>query len=212
MNIFYLDPNPERCAQQHLDKHVVKMILEYAQLLSTAHRMVDGEQYTALTNGGRKIQRWRLNDPDQEKLLFKASHVNHPSAIWARSGVKQYTWLYSLLAELCKEYTHRYGKHHKVEREGLLLQLAMPPKKIYHDVFWSDPTPAMPDECKIVGDALKSYHTYYIEKKRSFAKWTNRPMPDWFLDGINTFNETCYISYDNKRNRLVSMSTLLLGN
>ena len=43
MNIFYLHENPEICAEYHCDKHVVKMILETAQMLSTAHRIIDGE-------------------------------------------------------------------------------------------------------------------------------------------------------------------------
>ena len=45
MNIFYLDHHTQRCANQHCDKHVVKMIIEYAQLLSTAHRVIDGIPY-----------------------------------------------------------------------------------------------------------------------------------------------------------------------
>ena len=46
MNVFYLDPDPVKCAKMHVDKHVVKMIVEYAQLLSTAHRMLDAVEYT----------------------------------------------------------------------------------------------------------------------------------------------------------------------
>ena len=45
MNIFFLNTDPKVCAQEHLDKHVVKMIVEYAQLMSTAHRLLDGNQY-----------------------------------------------------------------------------------------------------------------------------------------------------------------------
>ena len=62
MNIFYLDRDVRKCAQMHLDKHVVKMIIEYAQLMSTAHRYCDGEEYIDKTANGRKIKRWRLND------------------------------------------------------------------------------------------------------------------------------------------------------
>lgn len=42
MNIFVLDRDPYIAAQMHCDKHVIKMICEYAQLLSTAHRQLDG--------------------------------------------------------------------------------------------------------------------------------------------------------------------------
>ena len=59
MNIFYLHKEPEVSARLHCDKHVVKMIIEYAQMLSTAHRMIDGEQYYDLSKNGRRIARWR---------------------------------------------------------------------------------------------------------------------------------------------------------
>ena len=44
MNIFYLSTNTDECARYHCDKHVVKMILETAQMLSTAHRVLDGDE------------------------------------------------------------------------------------------------------------------------------------------------------------------------
>jgi hypothetical protein len=212
MNIFYLDKNPKTCARHHIDKHVVKMILEYAQLLSTAHRILDGTEYESKTQSGRSVKRYLLNNQNLEPLLFKASHVNHPSAIWCRKNAKNYMWLAELLEETCAEYTHRYGAIHSVQRSGLMQTLKNNiPNKIVDGEF-TDPTPAMPDTCKVDGDVIASYHTYYIEEKRRFAKWTNRPMPTWFHNGINRFNESCYISYDTKRNRIISMSTLLMGN
>jgi len=78
MNIFYLDRDPRKCAEMHLDKHCVKMIIEYAQLMSTAHRVLDGTEYYDKTANGRKIKRWRLPD-EREARLMKASHMNHPS-------------------------------------------------------------------------------------------------------------------------------------
>jgi len=71
MNIFYLDHNPKTCAEQHCDKHVVKMIIEYAQLMSTAHRILDGKEYYDLTANNRKIKRWLLPDK-REDVLMKA--------------------------------------------------------------------------------------------------------------------------------------------
>lgn len=181
MNIFYLNENPQTCAQEHLDKHVVKMILEYAQLLSTAHRLLDGNQYIAKTEAGRNIKRWKLNNSKLESLLFKASHINHPSAVWARKNVQNYMWLAELLEETCREYTHRYGKIHSVERTGLMQTLKNNfPSNIPIGPF-TEPTPAMPEDCKISGDSIASYKKYYIEKKKHFAKWTNRETPQWFL-------------------------------
>ena len=47
MNIFVLDKDPHIAAQMHCDRHVPKMIVESAQMLSTAHRLLDGEEYMA---------------------------------------------------------------------------------------------------------------------------------------------------------------------
>jgi len=190
MNIFYLDSNPKTCAEMHCDKHVVKMIIEYAQLMSTAHRVLDGEEYYDKTANGRKIKRWRMADPKFENGLMKASHINHPSGVWVRASKQNYTWLLKMWLHLLSEYTHRYGKQHACEK--YIDVLYSPPKNI-SDTSITEPTPAMPDDCKIAGNSLASYHKYYIEKKVSFAKWTKREMPVWFQNGINTNNANLHI-------------------
>ena len=182
MNIFYLDPDPQTCAEMHVSKHVVKMIIEYAQLMSTAHRVLDGTEYTDLTANGRRIKRWRMPD-EREQTLMKASHINHPSAIWCRKNLANYRWLYNMWSHLLDEYTYRYGKHHACGR--LIGDLAMLPVKISTASKFFPPTPAMPDECKIAGDSLASYHKYYTDKKITFAKWTNRQIPIWFTNTVN---------------------------
>ena len=96
MNIFYLHKKPEISAQLHCDKHVVKMIIEYAQMLSTAHRMLDGRPYVSQNLGGRRIQRWEHPNPNMEKVLYKASHINHPSAVWVRESAVQYQYMYDI--------------------------------------------------------------------------------------------------------------------
>jgi len=181
MNIFYLDSDPQKCAEMHCDKHVVKMIIEYAQLMSTAHRVLDGTEYYDLTANGRKIKRWRLGD-DREQALMKASHVMHPSNIWTRSNRDNYNWLYRMWFHLLREYTHRYGKIHACGR--LETALYVPPHKIVQSEFWP-PTPAMPDDCKIANDSLASYHKYYTDRKVRFAKWTKRAPPIWYTDALN---------------------------
>ena len=183
MNIFYLSNDPVEAAQAHLDKHVVKMILEYAQLLSTAHRIIDGSERVVLSNSGRKKKVWELND-QRDELLYSATHINHPSAIWARSSSCNYEWLYRLFCATCDEYTHRYGKIHVTDTK-LRNVLKQHPKHIGKSVYgWLGPTPAMPDECKVANDALASYKRYYIDKKADMAKWTNREPPDWFIEGL----------------------------
>ena len=157
MNIFYLHHDPKQCAQQTCDKHVVKMIVESAQLLSTAHHVLDG---------------------DVGMSIYKSTHKNHPSAIWCRQSDSNYVWLWCLLVSLCKEYTYRYGKIHKCQRDGLVSRLMKLPDNISSGPF-TPPTPAMPDQYK-VGDVLQSYHNYYNGSKASFARWTGRPTPEWF--------------------------------
>lgn len=181
MNIFYLDANPKICAEMHCDKHCVKMIIEYAQLMSTAHRILDGQEYMGLTANGRKIRRWRMDDEKLENGLMKASHINHPSNIWLRQSGENYDWLLKMWLHLISEYTHRYGKQHACEK--YIDFLYFKPKNIPNGKF-TEPTPAMPDDCKITNDSIASYHKYYIDKKISFAKWTKREVPLWFKNGI----------------------------
>ena len=103
MNIFYLSAYPDQCAEMHNNSHCSKMIIEYAQLMSTAHRVLDGIEYYGRTKNNRKIKRWKLNS-ELECILYKASHINHPSGIWVRQSEKNYLWLYELQLELNKEF------------------------------------------------------------------------------------------------------------
>jgi hypothetical protein len=183
LNIFYLDKNPQKCAQMHVDKHCVKMILEYAQLLSTAHRVLDGVLTTGLSQSGRKRQLYILQD-DLDKILYSATHINHPSAVWCRQSAANYMWLAELLEECCKEYTYRYGKIHKVESSGLMQILKnVFPINIANKPF-TEPTPAMPDDVKVAGDSIRSYRNYYINNKTHLASWkgkvNSRNQPEWF--------------------------------
>jgi hypothetical protein len=155
MNIFVLDNDTKKCAVYHNDKHVVKMILEYAQLLCGAHHMTESKY----------------------EIPYKLSHKNHPSAIWTRECIENYIWLCDLGLELCEEYTYRYGKRHKTQDVIEWALVHKPKIKSNNDI-----TPfalAMPDDCK-VGDAVESYRTYYMVEKRSIANWKNREIPEWF--------------------------------
>jgi hypothetical protein len=177
MNIFYLDNDTEKCAEYHVDKHVVKMILEYCQLLSTAHRLSDGHVEPGFSKAGRNVKRWRLLD-GRDSVLYQATHVNHPSAIWARASKENYLWLADLLNKLSKEYTRRYGKVHKCESDGLIEALQTTPNNINVAKF-TQPTPAMPEEY-ISDDSIISYRTYYIQDKYRMASWKTRDIPVWY--------------------------------
>lgn len=169
MNIFFLDYDPRICAQSHVDKHVVKMILEYAQLLSTAHRVLDGQQLPS--------KRYVLPDTRESKL-YSATHINHPSAVWVRQSDSNYMFLWELLREVCAEYTHRYSKIHKVQREGLLADLHHIPRSIHRGVF-TPPTPCMPDTYKVPGNEIQSYKNYYLADKVKLFSWKQRDRPEW---------------------------------
>tara|TARA_S200000501_G_scaffold23761_1_gene20591 strand:+ start:70 stop:561 length:492 start_codon:yes stop_codon:yes gene_type:complete len=163
MNIFYLHTKPDTAAEMHCDKHCVKMILEYAQLLSSAHRVLDEENA----------------HPD----LYKIAHKNHPSTIWTRSSKQHYDWLYRLFKMLSAEYSIRYsnGKfkvHKSWEKLGKLLETA--PKNI-EDKGWEDPPQCMPDSCKDE-DVVTAYRNYYIQEKKYFAKWKFTKEPEWMLN------------------------------
>jgi len=185
MNIFYLDKDIKKCAEMHVDKHVVKMILEYAQLLSTAHRVLDGTPITGTSASGRKKVSYIIEDY-RDSILYSATHINHPSAIWVRQSEQNYRTLFNLYCALLEEYTYRYEKTHACTR--LMGALASPPKNIDMDKQFTQPTPAMPEEYKVKNDSIKSYRNYYIHDKNRFAKWKNRSVPEWFAQGVSNAN------------------------
>jgi hypothetical protein len=158
VNIFYLDRDPSKAAKQHCDKHVVKMILETAQLLSTA------------------IQSKGVTDP----LLYRSTHLNHPSSIWVRENAEQFRWACSLGINLCKEYTARYGKVHKSTEVLLAAEKYL---HLFPAGEFKDPPQCMPDECKDK-DTVVAYKKYYIMKKQSFATWKTKT-PNWFKTGVS---------------------------
>ena len=165
------------------------MIVEGAQMLSTAHRTLDGTQTTVqrYVNGSlparyRNVKVWQLPD-GREQQLYRATHANHPCSIWCRENDDNYAWLWKLTAALCSEYYHRYGQHkkiptkHKVEESGLLDLLMHPPKNIPIGNL----TPfvqAMPDQYKDA-NPVQAYRNYYLGEKQSILKYTHRTIPTW---------------------------------
>ena len=158
MNIFYLDSAPEKAAIMHCDKHCVKMILETAQLLCTAHRELDGDDHCD------------KND------LYKSAFKDHPSAVWVRQCADNYWWAYYLLVNLCEQYEIRYGKTHECER--LLTPLLTLPLHMPIDKDFTPPPQCMPDQYK-GDDTVKAYRDYYLGEKMSFAVWKNTEVPSW---------------------------------
>jgi hypothetical protein len=162
MNIFFLDENPKLSAQYHVDKHVVKMILETAQLLCSVHHMTDQVTYKYPTS--------TLQVP------YKLSHKNHPCAIWVRESLSNYLYLCELGLELGKEYTYRYGKKHKSIE---VIEWCIVNKPNIPDIGFTKPAMAMPDEFK-VDSVVESYRNYYMGAKKELASWKKREKPLWF--------------------------------
>ena len=145
MNIFYLDEDPVKAAKVQYNKHVVKMILESAQMLCTAHHCIMD---------------------DDADVPYKIAHKNHPSTIWARKSGQNYAWLYYHMMALGDEYKKRYGKKHltitKCEDK-----LAILPGGILQTGF-EQPPQCMPDEYKDEC-SVQAYWNYYIGEKHTIA-------------------------------------------
>ena len=168
--------DPVIAAQSLVDKHCVKMILESAQLLSTAHRLLDGHEYTGKTLTGRNVRRWSLADP-RDPVLYQATHINHPSAVWARTSVENYNWLYDHFFALLMEYNHRYGKTHKCAGD-LAYMLGSPPYNL-KDYDMTEMPCAMAKEYIISSNPVENYRNYYKNGKNHLHKWTKRERPEW---------------------------------
>ena len=146
MNIFYLHKDPHKAAEYQYNKHVVKMILESAQMLCTAHHHYG--------NG--------------DNVPYKKAHYNHPSTIWVRNNCENYAWLYRHMIALGEEYTKRYGKTHLT-----ITKCKEPLSKAPPGMPWlgfTQPPQAMPDEYKD-DCSLQAYWNYYIGAKRIIANW-----------------------------------------
>ena len=176
MNIFYVDEDPMDAAQALVDKHVVKMILESAQLLSTAHRVLDGQEIEGKSATGRKARRWILPDA-RDDVMYAATHINHPSAVWCRTSVRNYDWLVDHFYALMREYNHRYNKSHKCYGE-LSYMLQSPPHNL-KAWEWTEMPSCMAEEYIISKDPLTNYRNYYRIGKSNLHKWTNRQPPEW---------------------------------
>lgn len=191
MNIFLLDILASTAAAYHCDKHCIKMILETTQLLYTAWWF--GRDY--------------LPSPELDPCPwdpYRATHHNHPSAIWARASDAHYHWLLELGYALCKQYYQRYGKLHKCMSHLDRLQAMGPPPKVapetytppahkratvglpdgitYFDCAIND---ALWDQCAVYTDgqlnAVETYRRYYKTKPWGL-KWFKKTeaAPQWY--------------------------------
>lgn len=163
MNIFVTSESPIQSAKDHCDVHLRKMIVELAQLLSTAHAELD-----------------------KTIVGYKPTHKNHPCAIWVRESSGNYFWAYQHFISLCVEYRKRFNKTHKT---AALIDVLQPlPRNIQRSERTTFAM-AMPDNYKVLGimDETKAYKAYLNQKFKEWTsrakpikvQWTNRVKPDW---------------------------------
>jgi hypothetical protein len=160
MNIFVLDLDPQKAAQYHCDKHVVKMILETAQILSTVI--------------------WK-NYPDELLTeLYRPTHKNHPCTLWAEKSYANMLWLYDLGKFLGEEFSYRYDKEHASMRvikvAGLMKSLIT-----YTEKGLTPFAQAMPNQYQ-ESDVVKAYRRYYKYEKTQLLTYTKRGLPQWLKD------------------------------
>lgn len=162
MNIFYLDKDPDRAARSMINKHVSKMIVESGQLLSTAHRYLDGTEALKLSKNNRRLKYWIHPDLNLDEVLYKSCFLNHPSGVWTRASADNYMWLYNHFIALGAEFKLRYKNDHLTITK-LAQPLSVPPKNI-PNIGFTEPAQAMPDEYKDK-NSLTAYHNYYKAEK-----------------------------------------------
>ena len=154
MNIFYLDEDIEVCARYHVDAHVVKMILESAQMLCTA----------AHVHG--------------MSVPYKPTHLNHPCVIWAAASEDNWVWLRALMTALNKEYQYRF-EHQKPHQSMVALQSLSKPSILSRGL--TERPQVMPEAYKIPGHPVQAYRAYYASEKRHILRYTKRTTPSWML-------------------------------
>lgn len=172
MNIFFLSMSIKRCAKAHFDKHVIKCILEYCQLLCTAWHALNPELAAEhLVNG----------------LIYRKTHVNHPCSIFTRNHISNYNYVVRLGLQLCHEWRYRY-RHEKIHgcEEKLKFLFLNPPHAINKSIIKKTPNnpkglllplpQAMPAECRKKGNVhacVRAYRNYYKSTHKShLVSWT----------------------------------------
>ena len=164
MNIFVLDKCPNASARVQIDKHVVKMPLECAQMLSTA-----------LSRHGLDKQTFTRPGSDEVRSQYKATHKHHPCTVWAGDTRSNFQWLGKHAMALCAEYTERYGRVHK--SQGVIewcieMSKAIPAGEL------TPHAQAMPEEYQ-TKCAVEAYRSYYMAEKRDIASW-KKNQPEWW--------------------------------
>ena len=175
MNLFYLDEDPRISAKYHCDQHALKMIVEYAQMMSAAHRVIDGSECKILsTKTGRSRKYWE--HPTLEDVLYKPTHVNHPTSIWVRESTGNYMHTYLLFYYLSQNYFARTNRVHK-SWEKLANAICRHPDIKKRE--FTPPPQCMPEEFRM-DDTVEAYRNFYNKDKSRFATFKLNGTPHWY--------------------------------
>jgi hypothetical protein len=188
VNIFVTDMCPVISAQSVCDKHSSKMVVESGQMLSTAHRMLDGQMELRRSKSGKRMVKYFVHpNSNLEAVLYKAVHHYHPCTVWSMESKENYIWHYKHFVALAEEFEFRYGKNHMTINK-LREVLKAPPSNIPSLGLTEFPQAMshFPD-CKVEGNPVQAYRNYYHMAK-PFAKWEKgRSAPNWWegYKGLN---------------------------
>lgn len=230
MNIFILGESPKDSAIFQHDRHVVKMILESCQMLSTAS-LIDDKLLPLLEELDISYD-----------SFYKSTHMNHPCNVWLRESRANFVWLTIHLDALLVEYQHRFpGRVHKCSDlryifAGMSARIAdLPHFKSKHRIagFYScdssgnlcvnpaiqeyaaqhTPFPVCMAESYQLATAVDSYRNYYVQCKirQDHVKWTNRPVPFWLNDYCRSAHDSQLVERlidENRQQRFAGVKTV----
>jgi hypothetical protein len=157
MNIFFLASDPKESVSYYVNTHVNKILIEIAQMLSTAH--------------------YYYNPKYNSYFYYKPVMKNHPMNKWVRQNTANYNYAYKLYIALCEEYKYRFGRTHLSENYKDALKYA--PISIPSSNKITQPPLCIKEDC-ILDNTIESYRMYYIQHKKHLAKWKNRDKPYWY--------------------------------
>lgn len=154
MNIFVLDTDIKKCAEYHVNAHVIKMVTESTQMLSMCNRHYGYDEG------------------------YKITHFNHPCSKWVRESLSNWLWLRDLVIALNDEYKFRYNPKQGNHKAYMMATILSVPKNM-PDKGLTPFALAMPDQYKHY-DVVQAYRQYYIAEKQHIAKWKKRNKPEWY--------------------------------
>lgn len=184
MNIFVLDLNAATAARYHCDKHVRKMVIESAQMLTCAYYFGSGIKTNKELDARRAdidaiFKGFPRVDADGRPNPYRISHPNHPCTIWTSASANNFSWHRLLAIALAAEYRLRWGKEHAVE-PILKWMLNNDPSGITG--FELTPFPQAMPNCFRGPDPVQAYRRLYHWKASVFSvAWkAPRAIPEWF--------------------------------